>query len=358
MSEASLEAGQLTEQMETRATPVRKALIVHMLALGEGVFALPLLHALQHAPQPYLIVSVANSLVGDLLEASGLTDVVLRREDFGGAAGPLKLLWEVRRQRPDLCFALAPSDLNSLLARLSGARRAVGYENSDWSRLLETVPFEGGGVEHYLSLLDYVGIPRTTTSYCGLLHAPPAAHEEAREVLQGVGVDPAGPFVLLAPISTGKKEEKSYPLARWAQVARGLAQRGWPALLVGSPADREEYAEIVAQAGAGVHSLAGKTSSLGLAALSASASCLVGIDTGPVHVAAAMGTPCVVLFGSSDPTRTAPCGEGHTIFYADLDCQPCHVGPCERAGACLTSITVEQILEAVERTMERQALLP
>ena len=76
--------------------------------------------------------------------------------------------------------------------------------------------------------------------------------------------------------------------------------------------------------------------------------CLVGVDTGPIHVAAAIGTRCVVLFGPSDPKLTPPCGEGHTILCRGLECQPCHTAPCPHGGRCLREITPDQVLAATE----------
>jgi len=325
--------------------------VLHMLALGEGVFALPLLHALKHADPPWRTVCVARADVGEILGASGLADRVLLRNHPPGVRGAWRLVRELRRERPQACLALATSAGNTLLAWLSGARQRIGYDYAHLAGLLETVPFEGGGVENYLSLLPRLGVARTISSYVGLLRVPAEAQGKADALLREVGCGPGGTFVALAPISTGKQREKAYPAERWAQVCAALRDRGVPVVLVGTEADREAHESMLARGVAPAASLAGRTPPLVLAGVLRRAACVVGIDTGPIHVAAAVGTRCVVLFGSSDPRRTAPCGGGHVILYRDLDCQPCLARPCTREGECLRRITPEEIVAAVERLL-------
>jgi ADP-heptose:LPS heptosyltransferase len=345
--------------MADRRTTDRTVLVLHMNALGEAVFALPLLHALKHDDPPWRTVCVARPDVAALLQASGLADEVLRRQVPPGAGGSWQLLRALRRARPQVSLGLATSAGNTLMAWLSGARRRIGYDYAHLPRLLHLrVPFEGGGIENYLSLLPYVPAPRTVSSYVGLLQVPAQAQEEADRLLDAAGISAQAGFVALSPISTGKQGVKAYPPEQWAEVCRLLREAGRPLVLVGSEADTEAHRVMLASGDGPAASLAGRTPTLILAGMLARAECVVGIDTGPIHVAAAVGTPCVVLFGSSDPARTAPSGEGHTILYRALDCQPCLGLPCRRAGACLRQITPEEIVAAVEDTLSRGAGFP
>jgi heptosyltransferase-1 len=334
----------------------RTALVLHMLALGEAVFALPLLHALKHADPPWRTVCVARSDVAAILEASGLADEVILRDGASGLAGAWRLARRLRQARPAVSLGLATSTGNAVLAWLAGARRRIGYDYAHAPWLLhERVPFAGGGIENYLSLLPYVPAPRTVDSYVGLLRVPAQAQEQADRLLAEPGLT-GRRFVALSPVSTGKLGVKAYPPEQWRAVCDQLRADGHPLVLVGSGADAESHAALLEggtalEGGAGLAvSLAGRTPTLVLAGVLARAACVVGIDTGPIHVAAALGTPCVVLFGSSDPARTAPSGEGHTVLYRALDCQPCLAQPCTREGECLRGIAPEEIVEAVERT--------
>lgn len=340
--------------MAKKQTADRTVLVLHMNALGEAVFALPLLHALKHSNPPWRTVCVARSDVAALLEASGLADEVLLRPAPATARGAQVLARAVRNARPQVSLGLSTSAGNALLAWYSGARRRIGYNYGGATWLLHhRVPFAGGGVENYLSLLPHVPASRTVSSYVGLLRVPPAAQAEADALLRQIGIGRETPFVALSPLSTGKQGLKAYPPEQWAQVCRLIVANGRALVLVGSPADVESHRVLLAGCPGLAVSLAGRTPTLVLAGLLARAACAVGIDTGPIHVAAALETPCVVLFGSSDPARTAPSGEGHTILYRGLDCQPCLDRPCDRNGACLREITPEEIVAAVEETLSR-----
>ncbi len=334
----------------------RTVLVLHMNALGEAAFALPLLHALKHSDPPWRTVCVARQDVAALLQASGLADQVLLRQVPPGTRGSWALSRAVRQARPQVSLGLSTSAGNALLAWYSGAGRRIGYNYGGATWLLHVrVPFQGGGIENYLSLLPHVPASRTVSSYVGLLHVPPAAQAEADDLLARAGISPGTPFVALSPISTGKQGVKAYPPEQWAQVCRLLVARRRHLVLVGSHADVASHHALLAGCPGPAISVAGRTPTLVLAGLLARAACVVGIDTGPIHVAAALKTPCVVLFGSSDPTRTAPSGEGHTILYRGLDCQPCLDRPCDRDGACLAEITPEEITDAVEATLQTKA---
>ena len=330
----------------------RAVLVLHMLALGEAVFALPLLHALRAGG--WRTVCVTRSDTAAILEASGLADEVILRDGGSGARGAWRLLRQLRRARPAVSLGLATSAGNAVLAWVSGARQRIGYDYAHAPGLLtERIPFNGGGIENYLELLPHVPAARTVESYVGLLRVPAEAQAEADRLLAEAGI--AGRFVALSPLSTGKHGVKAYPPEQWRAVCDRLREGGISLVLVGSAADAEAHAALLAGSNGPAVSLAGRTPTLVLAGVLARAACVVGIDTGPIHVAAALGTPCVVLFGSSDPARTAPSGEGHTVLYRGLDCQPCLAAPCTRAGECLREISVEEIVEAVERTLPRRA---
>ena len=323
-------------------------LVLHMRALGEVAFALPLLHALQHAG--WRTVSLIQRELAPILEASGLVDHVIYRVKQPRAY--LAMAGEIRRQHPRACLALGPGANNSLLARFSGARDRIGYDYAQCRWCLQTVPFEGGGVENYLSLLPSLGVPRTADSYCGLLKVPPAQSKAAAALLEAAGLPPGEPFVALSPISTGKLGVNAYPPESWAVICRELRARGHHVVLVGSAADAQLHREMLQGEGAGrALSLAGQTPVLVLAGVLQRAAALIGVDTGPVHVAAAVGTHCVVLFGPSDPRRTSPCGEGHVVLYRGLNCQPCHTEPCNYEGRCLRELTPEQVLTAAEQIL-------
>ena len=121
-------------------------------------------------------------------------------------------------------------------------------------------------------------------------------------------------FALVVPGGSAHRPEKRWPAARFADLARRLAARGTPPVLIGAAAEAPVLEEIVRQAPAAID-LGGRTGLGQIAALARRATCAVGNDTGPMHIAATAGCPTVVLFGgASDPRRCAPSGKTVTVL--------------------------------------------
>ncbi len=100
--------------------------------------------------------------------------------------------------------------------------------------------------------------------------------------------------------------------------------------------------------------LAGRLNLKALGAMIARARLFIGVDSAPMHLAAAVGTPTVVLFGPSGPYNWRPWGEGHTVLTKDFDCQPCGLDGCDgtKISRCLTAITPAEVLAAVDRQLQ------
>jgi 3-deoxy-D-manno-octulosonic-acid transferase/heptosyltransferase-1 len=96
--------------------------------------------------------------------------------------------------------------------------------------------------------------------------------------------------------------------------------------------------------------LGGETTLLDLAALYQSASLLVTTDSGPMHIAAAVGTPAIALFGPTDPLRTGPYGKNHTVIRKELSCSPCFLKKCT-SMICMNDITVEEVFQAIKKKL-------
>ena len=139
---------------------------------------------------------------------------------------------------------------------------------------------------------------------------------------------------------------KRWPAERFATVARRLLDDGCRVAILGGPGDAEVTAAVVRDAGEGVLDLSGRTSVGVLAAVLAAADVLVTNDTGPMHLAAAVGTPVVAIFGSTDPGWTGPRGDGNTVIRRPVDCSPCFRRTCDIGYVCLVSIEVEEVYRA------------
>jgi heptosyltransferase-3 len=172
----------------------------------------------------------------------------------------------------------------------------------------------------------------------------------------------AGSFVHVHPAS--RWAFKCWPAARVAALCDALAAKGWPIVLTSAPDAKEKalIADVCAARNTaasapascvleGTVDLSGQLSLKELAALTAQARLFVGVDSAPMHIAAAMGTPVVAIFGPSGDLEWGPWGEGHRVVASNTHpCRPCGMAGCNdsKISDCLTTLPVAQVLAACE----------
>jgi len=179
----------------------------------------------------------------------------------------------------------------------------------------------------------------------------PVAEKAAWRAKRGL-IAPGRPVVALAPGAVGPS--KRWPVASYAEVARRLTAEGAAVWVVGSPAERDFAQEIVAAGGAQVRDLTGtdlRDAILGLAVAEAA----ISNDSGLLHVAAALGTPSIGIFGPTDPKLWAPLNPLAAVMQADivLDCRPCHKPECRmQHHRCMTEIQPATVLARTLKALE------
>ncbi len=251
------------------------------------------------------------------------------------------------------CAVLLPNSFGSaLLATLSGMSKVVGVP-SDFRGFLLTkrvLPSATHQAEIYRELLEAAGL-----SFEGELEARMYLAREdlewAREKLDALGVRGEPVFAFHPGAS---KALRRWPADRFAEVARRVAKRGWFVVAVG---DRRDAA-LVDTPSAGFYNLAAESPPLGrLAAFLSLCSLFLGNDSGPLHIAAAAGVPCVGIYGTSVPERTAPVLRRGGVFKAvasRLPCSPCRerlkreCEPVDGVPRCIHGIGVEEVWGALE----------
>ncbi len=193
-------------------------------------------------------------------------------------------------------------------------------------------------VEENLDICRFLNLPETTPEFP--LRFPRQFQPGAR------------PRVALAPAS--RWPTKNWPVAHAANLADGLVREaGATVFLVGGPAESATCAEVAAaaQERAGVHTLAGRTTLVDLGSVLQEMDLLVTVDSGPMHMAAALGVPVLALFGPTDPSRTGPYGPGHRVLVVErVPCRPCFSNTCARGDfVCLQNLFPSRVLaEAVD----------
>jgi lipopolysaccharide heptosyltransferase II len=320
--------------------------------MGDILHTLPFLHALRLRYPSAHLAWLVKSEWAPLLEGHPELDAVLPVHFRVGEIGAL-----LRAVRSDFDWVIDLQGLfrTGLLSRLSGAQVRIGLSDArEGSRIFYTrlakVPKEPlHAVERYLlagRLIDLEDLPRTF-----VLPDLSKANSSVKRLAESWKIPRDRPWVAF---HIGAREiPKRWPAERFAFVADSLIrERNAAALFVGTEGERAQVAGMVATLPEGAFNLAGKTDLLQLAALLSRVDLLVCNDSGPMHLAAALGTPVVAIFGPTDPKKVGPYGEGHRVFKSEIDCAPCRRSRCVQAGACLAAISAEEVARAAQSFLE------
>jgi ADP-heptose:LPS heptosyltransferase len=296
-----------------------RILAIQTKRIGDFVLTTPALHALTQAPSAHLSLVHTEGTAALLPAMAGLVDQSLLYRPRGGNAG----LWKsILRGSFDLCVDFTGRDRTALLSLGSRAPRRVvargALRGSLWRRfcynVIADLPVrERHTVDFYLAQAAVaLGEPPPDESAgpppAPLLQLPGGAFAEARAALRSQGIDLGAEFIVIHPGSA--RPEKYWVPARWAEVIDFCQETlGRPCVLTGGSGDPFEQAHL-----ARIHAalrrpcadLSGRLDLLGLAAVLAQAAVFAGVDSGPMHLAAAFGRPQVVLFGPTNPFHWRP----------------------------------------------------
>jgi len=316
----------------------------HMNQVGDLLFSLPALYNLRAAFPEAHIASVARPHCKELLLLSGLVNEVIERPRRPIGSG-LRIAARLRRRRLDLALIFSTSLGTAILALLSGSRARVGFAHSPAVTFLtQRVPWTPPpSTQNNLRLLEAIGCPVAKRDYVGLIEPGRPERHEADEILRSTGIAPGEQFAILGPGTSSSREIKRWSDEGFAQVADRLADEfGIKSVVVGLSGGNR----IRALSGNAID-LTGKTSLPALAAVLERARIFVGVDSGMMHLAAAVGTPVVALFGPSDPRITGPQGEGHHVVCVDMPCRPCLRSDCPIERRCMLDITPDMVFNAL-----------
>jgi heptosyltransferase-2 len=321
--------------------------------LGDTVMAVPAVRALRRA-LPDAELWCLGTWVASLLEAEPGIDRLL--EHPRGWPARFRLAREVRRAGIDLAILLPNSFEAALHAWLGGARLRVGYAGDARSGLLTHALPPPDGRRHqvavYLDLLRALGVEAAVTA--PTLEPSPARRAEARRLVAGLGIA-RGERAVAIQLGAALGPAKLWPPDRLAALAAALEREGSPAVFLGGPTAAALLAAVERALAGPLRSLVGRDHPALLPALLAEFAVVVAPDSGPAHVAAAVGVPVVTLFGPTDPRRTAPAGAGHAALWRKPPCAPCFRPVCPIDHRCMRAITVEEVLAAVRERLAARA---
>lgn len=328
--------------------PAERIAIVKLGAIGDVVNSLPFVNRLRSgypsARLTWIIGPAAHALVaGHAAVDEFLVFDARRRADWPAFVRTL------RAREFELAIDLQRILKSGLVVRASGAPLRLGFDRArckeaSWLFTNRRIPANarpGVTVEQYLEFADYL--------------ACPPEDPEWRLPFEPVAAPAAGERRIVVNVGASKPANR-WPVEKWARLCERLVtELGASVHLSGGAVDRADTRAVAANARAPLADRAGELSLKQTAGLIRSAALFIGGDTGPLHIAAAVGTPCVALFGAADPARTGPFGPAHAVVRHAVPCSPCRRRTCNVAGhPCMRELDVELVFARARAALERR----
>ncbi|MBI4355718.1 MAG: lipopolysaccharide heptosyltransferase II [Candidatus Omnitrophica bacterium] len=361
----------------------QRILVIRLDRLGDVVLSLPVLSALRAAyPQAHLAMLVRNTWRG-VVEGHPAVDEVLAYDKDGAHRGILatvRFAWALRRHAFSTAVVLHATWRSHWIAWLAGIPGRIGYarKGGRWllTRSLPDRKAEGQQHEarYALDLLKAFGFSPTWEP--PMITIQEQARRRVSSWLSERGVAPDDGLIAVHPGASCPS--KRWPIERFAEVVRRLEAEPFDSLrslrasterqskyeqprrvvVIGGAKEQALGEQIAAPTSSRVVNACGQLSVEELAALLARCACLISNDSGPVHVAAAVGTPVVSLFGRNQQglswRRWGPLGESDRVLHHEVGCITCLAHRCTISFRCLQAITVEEVITAVRSLLGSQ----
>ena len=335
-----------------------RILIIKPSAIGDVVHALPILNLVRKKWPAARISWLVTPACAGLLEGHPqLDEVILFDRKTLGAIWRRPWLWlelqrftrSLRERKFDLVIDLQGLFRSGWLAKKTRAPVRVGFANARelaWIFYTHRVPIdtmEQHAVSRYLTVARFIGCDDSPLQF----HF--ATTEKDREYAKDlIGADKNPDLTEYAVLLPGTNWlTKRWPIERFAALVDPLRQRGLACVVAGGP-DTTEMARHIP----GAIDVTGKTSLRQLTALLEGAALVVANDSGPMHIAAALGRPLVTPFGPTNPVRTGPYGRMDSVIRLDIACSPCYSRSCSHRS-CLQFLDVAPVLELADEQMNR-----
>lgn len=338
---------------------VRRVLFVRLRSIGDTVLATPSFYALRRLLPGARIDVLLEDWVAPLLEGSPEVDhvVTVRRKS---KSSRLSVARSLRAEKYDVVYNLHGGSTAALLTRATGARHRVGYADYAYASLHNHAAPPSSelwgrakthSAEQQLALLGWTGVPVTDRPATHLAVTHAAAASAARR-LREMGLDEGNAFVLVHPAAAF--ETKTWAAEKFGRVVEHLAARGLASVAVAGPCESGVLEEVRAHTRAPLASFT-DLSLPELTAVASRAALFIGNDSGVAHVAAAVGVPSVVVFGSSNVAHWRPWSKvAAEVVREEMPCAPCPGYTCSEFDApeCIRRVSVERVTAAVERVLE------
>jgi heptosyltransferase-2 len=353
--------------MELRAEKIERVVVRGANWVGDAVMTVPALRELRRVLPRARITLATRAWARDIFEGADFIDDLLTIEGARGVRPFFRQVKDWHARRFDLAVLLPNSMESALVAFAARAPVRVGYATESrgefLTHALETPAWRGARHEVFYYLHIIAGLERALTGSSEIesraprfeLEVSDARKAHALALLESRGADATRPLVAVCPGSTNSRA-KRWHADRYAALADLLIEEaGATVLLVGAREESDVTKEVLAKMRRRAVVLTGETTLAETTAILSVADLLVTNDTGPAHLASALGRPTLVIFGPTNPLTTRPFSPTAEVVRRPPDCAPCMLRDCPIDHRCMTAIGVEEVFARAVALLDQRA---
>jgi ADP-heptose:LPS heptosyltransferase len=339
---------------------VKRVLVVRLRSIGDTVLATPSLIALKRFLPDAQIDILLEDWVAPLLDGFESVDSVLSVGK--GSMDRLKTAWLIRRNKYDVVFNLHGGTTGTFFTFASGARHRVGGREYQYNFLYNHLLSSASdfwqqtathSAEQQLAMLGFVGVPVEERPKSRLAITDLALNSVNERLAKSAIRNPHSAFALFHPAAAFAT--KTWAVENFARTAEFLAGKGIQTIAIAARNETSILERLVAESNVPV-TIFDDLSLPEITALASKARLFVGNDSGIAHIAAAVNTPSVVIFGSSNRNHWRPWTDApNEIVFEELPCQPCPGYECKEFGEpkCILSVGPKNVLDAIESVLTK-----
>ncbi|MCX5666249.1 MAG: lipopolysaccharide heptosyltransferase II [Candidatus Omnitrophica bacterium] len=334
-------------------------LVIKMSAIGDVILSVPSLRAIRSKFKDAHIKVLVGLQARDVLDGCPYINGKIVC-DFNGKDRGLSGLWKIgaglRKQCFDIAIDLQNNKKSHILSFLSMAPLRYGYDNGKFSFLLnngikDDAPYLDP-IEHQFRVLKSAGVKPADKRL--ELWPSPSDAERIDALFQENWIKPSHSLIGINVRASSRWNSKNWPAKRIAELCDKLAKElNMRVVLTGTKEDALYIGKIKGLTASKPVVAAGRTAVMELASLIKKCKAYITPDSAPMHIASALGTPFIALFGPTDPVRHVAPSKDHIVIKKDLKCSPCYNPNCSKGYKCMNSIEVEEVFTAVKNILSK-----
>ncbi|MDP8216812.1 MAG: GT4 family glycosyltransferase PelF [Candidatus Kaelpia imicola] len=332
-------------------------LIIKFGALGDVILSIPGIKALRQKFPDAKLCLLTTAAVADIFKDCPYLDKLLIYSDRGFKyCGIFRSINSIRRINPDISIDLQNNKISRLIAFFSSIYQRYGFANAKFSFLLNRAQRLPNTpllpVEHQSYLLSKLGVRGLNKEL--ELWVDRDALERVDNFLRAHWISKKQPLVAINIAASSRWASKRWSLGKVIALIDELGSRNIRFVITGSPLDKDAALQIMKACKNKPIDAVGKTEIPSLIALIKRCSMLLTSDSAPLHIAAAVKTPVLGLFGPTDPLRHLPSGADVYFIKKELNCSPCYKNSCRKKVTCMSMITIEEVKNKILNILDME----